>query len=55
MFKHGESVKKRSWMKIIVIMIPITLVFVGGSFIAVNQWYEDNLQSVSETFTESAR
>lgn len=52
MFRHNEHIQKRSWLKIVLFIIPVVLVFMIASFYAVNQWYEDNLKSVSETQTK---
>ncbi len=51
MFKHNEVAKKRSWLRIVLMIVPVVLVFLGASYYAVNQWYQDNLQPVSEVQT----
>lgn len=51
MFKHNEQIQKRSWLKIVIALIPIVIIFMVASFVAVNRWYQDNLQAVAETQT----
>ena len=52
MFRHNQQLEKRSWLKIVLVIIPVVLVFMAASLFAVNKWYEDNLQAVSQTQTE---
>ncbi len=51
MFRHNETLQKRSWLKIVLFVIPVVLIFLGASYYAVNRWYENNLQPVAETQT----
>ncbi len=51
MFKHNQHTKKRNWLKLVSVVVPVVLVFLGASYYAVDQWYQDNLQPVSETQT----
>lgn len=52
MFKHGEQVKSRSWLRIFMYVLPIVIVFSLASLFAVNRWYEDNLRPLSASQTE---
>ncbi len=46
-FKYNESNNRLGWLKLLLIIIPIVLVFVIASLYAVNNWYNNNLLSVS--------
>lgn len=53
MFKHGEKLESHhGWLKLVLIIIPIVLTFVGVSLFAVNNWYYDNLEPLASEITE---
>ena len=52
MFSHDRHVRQRNWVKMLMLVIPVVLVFMFGSFFAVNEWYKDNLRAVTDTHTE---
>lgn len=52
MFKHNQSNTNNSWLRLVAIIVPVLIVFLGVSYFAVNSWYGDNLKPVSASVGE---
>ena len=52
-FSYQTKVKSKSiWVKALLIVVPIVLIFAVMSLIAVNRWYSNNLQPLISTSSE---
>ena len=52
-FQHNQLTIKRSWLKLVAVIIPVVLLSLGISYVAVDRWYDDNLRPLRSSDNES--